>query len=65
MKILKVELPGIINKMRTQEDINFNQCDKCGKIDKNEDLANCDIEGNYKGLAICDKCYTELENKTK
>lgn len=51
--------------MRTKEDVNLNQCDKCGKIDKNEDLACWDGEDEYEGLALCGKCIKELKPSQK
>ena len=46
--------------MRTIQDINKFQCDKCGKIQQ-ETPDCCDIEGEWEGLCLCDKCYEELK----
>ena len=50
--------------MRNKQDINENQCDKCGKIVTEGDLS-CpeDEESEWGGLALCDKCHTELEKQ--
>ena len=42
--------------MRTAQDINTNQCDKCGKIQREGELTN--IEGE----ACCNDCVIEWEN---
>ena len=46
--------------MRPQQEINENQCDKCGKIQVNGELT-CAGEGKWEGLALCNNCIIELE----
>jgi len=49
--------------MRTKQDINENQCDKCGKISPEGELA-CGYENTpWEGLALCPKCIKEEEIK--
>lgn len=42
--------------MRTREDVITNQCDRCGKIEKEGDLANGYEGTEWEGLALCGKC---------
>ena len=45
--------------MRTAQDINSNQCEKCGKIQKNGELTNID---EYE-MACCNECVVKYEKK--
>lgn len=51
--------------MRTEQDINENQCDKCGRIQKDGKLWCWDGEDEYEGLALCNVCIKQLERKNK
>ena len=47
--------------MRTKQDINENQCEKCGKIEEAGELT-CGIEDTkWEGLALCNDCVIEQE----
>lgn len=52
--------------MRTKQDIWQNQCDKCGEIQKEGDLACADEDyGEWESLALCKKCFDKLDKKLK
>ena len=43
--------------MRTKQNINMNQCDKCGKIQEEGELFCPDDEDSeWEGLALCGGC---------
>lgn len=49
--------------MRAKEDINFNQCDKCGKFVGNDNLSCASENSGYEGEALCGNCLNEVEPK--
>jgi hypothetical protein len=51
--------------MRTEQDINSNQCDRCGKITKEGDLVCGYEDTEWEGLALCPKCQKLNEEEGK